>query len=153
MNESAPVVYVVDDDASFLPAMSRLLRAAGYVVRTFSRAEEFLSVGRYAWLRDRGLQMPGLSGLDLQQALTRAGHMLQSSFLPGTAISRQPCTRCGGVQKTFSQARAKEDLLETSSAHLTGRQHAPSAPERVARPLQYPRTARREVRSVSCKAG
>ena len=40
MTVTAPVLYVVDDDASFLKAVSRLLRAAGYEVRTFSRAEE-----------------------------------------------------------------------------------------------------------------
>ena len=37
------MVYVVDDDASFLAAVSRLLRATGYTVQTYSKAEAFLA--------------------------------------------------------------------------------------------------------------
>ena len=35
-------VYIVDDDASFLKSVSRLLRAAGYTVQGFESAEKFL---------------------------------------------------------------------------------------------------------------
>ena len=42
MNVLQPVVHIVDDDASFLDAMSRLLRASGFLVKVFSTAGEFL---------------------------------------------------------------------------------------------------------------
>jgi FixJ family two-component response regulator len=78
-------VYVVDDDASFRKAISRLLRAAGHPVEGFASASEFL--GR---LPDTGpgcvvadLQMPGLSGLDLQAALRGSGNPLPVLFLTG----------------------------------------------------------------------
>ena len=41
-----PIVYLVDDDSSFLRALSRRLRAANYRVETFAPAEEFLKCDR-----------------------------------------------------------------------------------------------------------
>ena len=38
-----PVVHVVDDDASFLVALARLLKAAGYTVQTYASAADFLA--------------------------------------------------------------------------------------------------------------
>ena len=43
MNATAPTVHIVDDDASFLTATSRLLRASGFAVKTFSAARDFLA--------------------------------------------------------------------------------------------------------------
>ncbi|MET0167467.1 MAG: hypothetical protein ABWY12_00835 [Burkholderiales bacterium] len=43
MSDAKPVVHVVDDDASFLVAVARLLRAAGYSVQTFESAAEFFA--------------------------------------------------------------------------------------------------------------
>ena len=85
MNEPAAIVRLVDDDASFLKAMSRLLRASGFEVKTFSSAAEFLAQPEAdvpgCVLAD--LQMPGLSGLDLQEALAKFGHPLPVVFLSG----------------------------------------------------------------------
>jgi FixJ family two-component response regulator len=36
MNGTRPIVHVIDDDTSFLAAISRLLRASGFEVKTFS---------------------------------------------------------------------------------------------------------------------
>lgn len=64
-------IYVVDDDPSVRSAMDRLLRSAGYAVAAFETAEAFLAFelpeGPAALLLD--LQMPGASGMDLQEAL------------------------------------------------------------------------------------
>jgi len=81
---TAPVLYVVDDDASFLKAVSRLLRAAGYEVRTFSRAEELLAqLTETPGCVIADLQMPGVSGLELQETMTRAGHTHPVVFVSG----------------------------------------------------------------------
>lgn len=70
---SLPVIHVVDDDAEFQTAVACLLRAAGYEVRCYSGAGEFL----VAAFDDRpgcvllDVRMPGPSGLDLQDALAR----------------------------------------------------------------------------------
>ena len=85
MNEPAPFVRLVDHDASSLRAMARLLRASGFAVKAFSSAAEFLSQPEPdlhgCVLAD--LQMPGLSGLDLQEALAKFGHSLPVVFLSG----------------------------------------------------------------------
>lgn len=81
---SVPTVFIVDDDASFRTAVSRLLRAAGHSVRTFSSASDFLErlpAGPGCVVAD--LQMPGLSGLDLQVALARSDSPMPVLFLTG----------------------------------------------------------------------
>ena len=42
VNLSVPLVYIVDDDASIRKSLSRLIKAAGFNVRCFSSAMEFL---------------------------------------------------------------------------------------------------------------
>lgn len=87
MTSSAPqpTVFVVDDDTSFRSAVSRLLRAAGHQVKGFSSASEFVqslpATGPGCVVAD--LQMPGLSGLDLQAALLGSDNPLPVLFLTG----------------------------------------------------------------------
>ena len=80
----APLVYVIDDDPSLLRALRRLLGAGGFRVCTFSSAEEFLESARSTpacLVLD--VQLPGLSGLDLQTALADAHTPLPIVFLTG----------------------------------------------------------------------
>ena len=98
MTPGRPVVHVVDDDPSFLSAVSRLLRAGGYAVETFPSAAQFLQSppgdGPGCILLD--LQMPGPSGLDLQEALAAMDNALPVVFLTGHGdipTSVVPCAR------------------------------------------------------------
>jgi FixJ family two-component response regulator len=78
-----PIIHLVDDDPSFLKAIRRLLEVSGYTVHAFSTAEEFLKC-RKPHVRGcivLDLQMPGLSGLDLQGELARARNPLPIIFL------------------------------------------------------------------------
>ena len=67
----APIIAIVDDDASVRRALQRLVETAGYAVQAFASAHEFLD-----WL-PRGqaaclvldVQMDGMSGFDLQRRL------------------------------------------------------------------------------------
>src|SRR6185503_1029066 len=85
LSEAQPVVHLVDDDASFLKAMSRLLRAEKFQVQSYSSATDFLA------RRPRDtpgcvvvdLQMPGLDGLDLQRQLVNADDPIPLVFLTG----------------------------------------------------------------------
>ena len=82
---SQPVIHLVDDDESLRTALQRLLTAAGYRVRTYASAGEFLLEPPVdtpgCLLLD--LRMPGPSGLDLQEALKRHGVRLPVIFLTG----------------------------------------------------------------------
>lgn len=80
------VVHVIDDDDSFRVAVSRLLGAAGYRVRTYASAGEYLiepPPAREAGCLILDLRLPGPSGLELQQALTRMESTLPIIFLSG----------------------------------------------------------------------
>ena len=81
--QGAPIIYLVDDDPSFLRALSRRLRAADYQVETFGSAEEFLTRRRSdsAGCAVLDLQMPGPGGLELQEALAQAEQPLPVVFL------------------------------------------------------------------------
>ncbi|HXJ86870.1 MAG TPA: response regulator transcription factor [Candidatus Binatia bacterium] len=85
MPESAPTVFVVDDDPSVRRSMERLIRIAGYKVQTFESARDFLGCrrpdGPACLVLD--VRMPGLSGLDLQQELSRFGKQIPIIFLTG----------------------------------------------------------------------
>jgi FixJ family two-component response regulator len=79
----APVISIVDDDASVRDAMNGFVRSLGYVAATFRSAEEFLCSER---LNDTScliadVQMPGLSGLELQGHLIAKGHTLPMIFV------------------------------------------------------------------------
>lgn len=78
-------VFVVDDDAGVLKALSRLLRTKGYDVRPHASPQEFLAhhdptVPGCAVL---DVSMPGLDGLELQQALTAGGSQRPVIFITG----------------------------------------------------------------------
>lgn len=78
-------VYLIDDDASYLQAMARLLRAAGLRVASFSEARAFLvecsADTRGCVVAD--LSMPGIDGLQLQMMLADAGATMPLIFLTG----------------------------------------------------------------------
>jgi FixJ family two-component response regulator len=83
----APTVYVVDDDGSTRELLEWLMKREGLAVETFAEAASFLE--RYpagaAGCLVLDLNMPGMSGLDLQQNLNAAGVALPVIFLSGRA--------------------------------------------------------------------
>ena len=66
------VIGIIDDDALVLRALRRLLEGAGFAVKTFGSAEEFLGRENPETINCLVLDihMPGLSGFDLQERLT-----------------------------------------------------------------------------------
>ena len=75
MKEKDPFVFVVDDDASIRDSLKDLISSAGLNAQTFASAQEFLASPRpdAASCLVLDVQLPGLSGLDLQQELAKAG--------------------------------------------------------------------------------
>ena len=115
MNVSVPIVRIVDDDTSFLTAVARMLRASGFAVKTFDSAAEFLVRPELdvpgCVLVD--LQMPGLSGLDLQEALAKEGHRLPVIFLTGHGdIPTTVQAMRRGAEDFLTKRAPKEDLLD-----------------------------------------
>ena len=80
---SPPVISIVDDDASIRVATDNLLRSLGYTVHTFASAEEFL---RSSHFNDTScviadVQMPSMSGVELQALLLAQGHLVPFIFI------------------------------------------------------------------------
>jgi FixJ family two-component response regulator len=71
-----PLISIVDDDALARDGIGALVESLGYNVIAFTSAEHFLQsdvITKMACLIT-DLQMPGLNGLELQEALRSQGH-------------------------------------------------------------------------------
>ena len=82
---SRRIVFVIDDEPSVRRSLSRLLKAAGYDVEVFASAQDFLlheSDEELACLV-LDVKMPGLNGLELQEALTAANRHVPIIFVTG----------------------------------------------------------------------
>lgn len=118
-----PLISIVDDDASVREATRALIRSLGYTAATFASAEEYLQSdcveSSSCVITD--LQMPGMSGADLQDRLIADGHLLPIIMM--TAFS-EPRIRArvmqagaiGFLSKPFSEEsliRCLEKALES----------------------------------------
>jgi two-component system, LuxR family, response regulator FixJ len=108
-------VFVIDDDASVRDSINLILSLKGMRTQLFSSGEDFLEAYRPEWrgciLTD--LQMPGMSGLDLQQALQERGVLLPVVVL--TAHGDVPTTRVamkGGAFDFLEKPINDEVLLD-----------------------------------------
>jgi FixJ family two-component response regulator len=78
-----PVISIIDDDLSVRVAIQRLIRSLGYSAQTFSSAAEFLrsssANGTSCLITD--VQLPGMSGVELQDHLACQGKTLPIIFI------------------------------------------------------------------------
>ncbi len=110
--ESPPegaTVFVVDDEESVRRALGRLVRSAGMTVRTFPTAEAFLSESHPAPASCLVLdvRLPGLNGLQLQEALQRKGYPISIVFITGhgdvpTSVRAMKAGAVDFLQKPFA---------------------------------------------------
>ena len=115
MKPVASTVFVVDDDLSMREALSSLLRSVGLAVETFASAREFLIYSRpdCAACLVLDVRMPGLSGLDLQQELGKAGVELPVIFITGHGdIPMAVRAMKAGAVEFLSKPFRDEDLLD-----------------------------------------
>ena len=107
-------VYVVDDDAAVRGAVESLIRSAGFRVRTFESAHEFLASPRAevpsCLVLD--VHLPGLNGLDLQRELARADIQIPIIFLTGYGdIPTSVRAIKAGALEFLTKPFVDEDLL------------------------------------------
>jgi FixJ family two-component response regulator len=78
-----PMVVIIDDDDSVREATKSLLRSIDYRVRTFASAEDFLKSdgAKDVACLITDVQMPGISGLELQSRLIKEGHRIPMIFI------------------------------------------------------------------------
>ncbi|WP_164016854.1 response regulator transcription factor [Pyxidicoccus trucidator] len=85
MTHAPATIFLVDDDDSMLRGLGRLLKAAGYATRPFASPSKFLAQlpGDTPGCAVLDLRMPGLNGLELQQAMARSDCHLPVIFISG----------------------------------------------------------------------
>jgi FixJ family two-component response regulator len=85
MIPAGSLVFLIDDDLSVRKGVARLLRSAGYENEVFASASDFLTraphTGPACVIVD--VRMPGLSGIDLQEALIQRRREEQLIFITG----------------------------------------------------------------------
>ena len=111
---SQATVHVVDDDASWRTSVQRLLSAAGYRVVLYASAEQFLESAVLdspsCVLLD--VRMPGLTGLQLQQALAKLRRQVAVIFVSGHGdIPTTVLAMKGGAEDFLAKPVDTEVLL------------------------------------------
>ena len=116
-------LVVIEDDMSLGAAMARMLRTAGFSVRVFGSAEEYLACihagGPDCLVCD--VALPGLSGFDLVEALASPRYRPPAIFISAHDSNhvRDEARRLGRyLPKPFTG----EELLDAIRANV-GRPH------------------------------
>jgi FixJ family two-component response regulator len=119
--EAQSIVFVVDDDASLRDALSSLLRSVGLQVALFGSAADFLKSG----LPDAvscmvlDIRLPGVSGLDFQSELAKAGIHIPIIFITGHGdIPMTVRAMKGGAVEFLTKPFRDQDLLDAVQAAL-----------------------------------
>ena len=123
-----PVVSIVDDDESIRNTMSSLVRSLGYDALTFDSAEAFLAFPRLhetsCLILD--VQMPGMSGLDLQDELRACNYSVPIIFItafPEERVRQQ--AMAAGAAGLLAKPYDGDVLVECIEKALAGKTDGP----------------------------
>jgi FixJ family two-component response regulator len=111
----APVIHIVDDDASFRRAISRLLKVSGYEVADYESASNFLQTVADAkpGCLVLDVKMPAIGGLQLQEELAKLSHNWPIIFMTGHGdIPSSVRAIKAGAEDFLSKPVSKDALLE-----------------------------------------
>lgn len=122
MTSGKPAIFIVDDDASVLKSLSRLMRQMDYEPITFTSAEEFLSVRSSPFLNScliLDLRLPGLGGLELQHKLCLSPDSCPVIFISGDGdIPASVQAMRQGAVTFLPKPFENEDLLQAVAEAL-----------------------------------
>jgi FixJ family two-component response regulator len=123
-----PLVAIVDDDQSIRNSTSDLLKAAGFTPAAFEDAESFLGWPTRASVDClvADMRMPGMSGLELYQALVAAGHAIPTVIITAHPDElTQSRARAAGISCYLSKPFAPDELLECVGEALASSHSGP----------------------------
>ena len=107
------MIFIVDDDRSVRTSLTRLMRSAGYEARAFAGAEEYLddAGGDPTAAAAEGcvildLHMPGMSGLELQEAIRRRDAPVRVIILTASEDAELRARRWRAGPRRCSRSRA-----------------------------------------------
>jgi FixJ family two-component response regulator len=115
------MISIVDDDEFVREATEELVRSLGYAAAGFASAEDFLQsehLSTTACLIS-DVQMPGLSGIDLQRRLIADGHRVPIIFITAFPDERTRAQALGaGAVGFLTKPYREESLIECLSQAL-----------------------------------
>ena len=123
-----PLVAIVDDDQSLRNATRDLLKAAGFSTATFEDAESFLGSASRASAAClvADMRMPGMTGLELYQALVASGERIPTVIITAHPEElTQSRARDAGITCYLSKPFAPDDLLDCVREALAKSQRGP----------------------------
>ena len=132
MNETLPIVFVVDDEPAVGVSIKRLLHSVGLEARHFTSASEFLRAKRpdAPGCIVLDVRLPDLSGLDLQQELAKANVDLPVIFVTGHAdIPMTVRAMKAGAVESLTKSFRDQDLLD--AIHLAPERNGADANKRL----------------------
>ena len=131
MKDADGIVFVVDDDSSIREAIRNLISLEGLGVETFGTAQDFLRSERpdLPGCLVLDVELPGLSGLDLQRELTAHGITLPIVFITGYGdIPMSVRAMKAGAMEFLTKPFRDQDLLDAIHQALerdrVARQHS-----------------------------
>src|SRR5258705_1233836 len=134
MHHENSFVFVVDDDRSTRESLQNLIQSMGLSVQTFVSAQEFLTSQRAdtSSCLVLDIDLPGLSGLDLQQELARADVQIPIIFLTGHGdIPMSVRAMKAGALEFFTKPFDPESLLQAVQRALAENQIRQLAPNQT----------------------
>jgi DNA-binding NtrC family response regulator len=127
MNKIDPPVCIVDDDSSIRESLQDLLRAEGIRVETYCSAREFLARGNAepAGCLVLDVNLPGVSGLQLQRELSRTDVHIPIIFLTGHGdIPMSVRAIKAGALEFLTKPFDPDDLLEAIQQGMLAREYS-----------------------------
>ena len=118
---AAPVVFVIDDDASVRAAISSLIRSVGLRVEVFASVSEFLAHKRLSTTSCLILdvRLPGVSGLEFQSELAKADVEIPIIFITGHGdIPMTVKAMKAGAVEFLTKPFRDQDLLDAIQVAL-----------------------------------
>jgi len=113
----SPTIYVVDDDEAVRESLAALLGSLAFQVETFESGTAFLAALAPEWLGCLilDIRMPGLSGQQVQQAMTERKHPLPVIFVTGhgdlpMAVKAMKAGAADFIEKPFSEEALMESI-------------------------------------------
>jgi DNA-binding NtrC family response regulator len=137
MSDRGAPIYLVDDDVSVRESVGSLIRSAGFRAETFASAQECLATlqAEQPSCLVLDVQLPGLSGLDLQQQLAKADVQLPIIFLTGHGnIPMSVRAIKAGALEFLTKPCDGEDLLNAIRQGIARHQGARGQSQELAQP-------------------
>jgi DNA-binding NtrC family response regulator len=152
MNEKESLVCIIDDDWSILESLGDLLTSVGQNVKTFSSAQEFLTNAPLETPSCLVLdvQMPGMSGLDLQRELGHSDSHIPIIFMTGYGdIPQSVRAMKAGAIEFLTKPFRDEELLKAINQAIERGAEIERPKNEAAREYSFPKDKLRSETSFS----